>query len=428
MNILPVHLFFAFFIIHQATCNQVHQAEPLHVLFFLVDDLGYADVGYHGNKVGSAILTPTIDSIAATGVKLENYYVNQLCSPTRSSLLSGRYAYSISMNGEVIVDGSTSCMPTSVKTIADRLHDAGWATSAYGKWDLGSYHFYGFYNAANNYFTHHVGAGLDFRDDTKPVRDKNGSYFTEIITENAINWLRNNSDGKKPTFVYMAHESNHGPMQVPLSYVNGHCSDSISASRPARRIVCGMMRAVDKSLSNLTNTYKELGVWSKTIIIFSTDNGGETDTGGNNFPLRGNKATMWEGGVRGVGFVGGGFPPVNKGSVSKSMIHVSDWYPSIVHGIAKLPIGVPADGFPALDGFDAWPSIVDSIPSNRTEMLLWLNTHQRPTADGAIRIGKYKLIQKNSIDRSGAPLSPTHSDIVCTPRDQQQTSLGLDGR
>ena len=103
-------------------------------------------------------------------------YVNQLCSPTRSSLLSGRYAYKIKMNGEVIVDGSTSCMPSSVATVADRLTAAGWATAAFGKWDLGmSYwgctptcrgfgHFHGFYDAGNNYFSHRVGGYLDFRE------------------------------------------------------------------------------------------------------------------------------------------------------------------------------------------------------------------------------------------------------------------------
>ena len=143
-------------------------APPRHVLFVLIDDLGplpppppplrpplravaarcrcraqkrcrsgaagYADVSYHGKQVGSTVPTPHIDALALAGVRLEKYYVVQLCSPTRTSLLSGRYPYNIGMNGEVIVDGHPSCMPLSVSTIADRLSDAGWATSAYGKW------------------------------------------------------------------------------------------------------------------------------------------------------------------------------------------------------------------------------------------------------------------------------------------------------
>jgi arylsulfatase A-like enzyme len=89
---------------------------------------------YHGNPVGSAVITPTIDELSASGVRLENYYVNFLCSPTRTSLMSGRYAYTIGQQSEVIVDGVPDCMPTSVHTIADRLSEAGWATAAYGKW------------------------------------------------------------------------------------------------------------------------------------------------------------------------------------------------------------------------------------------------------------------------------------------------------
>jgi arylsulfatase A-like enzyme len=81
------------------------------------------------------IPTPAIDELALAGVRLEQYYVIQLCSPTRTSLLSGRYPYTIGMNREVIVDGHPSCMPLSVATVADRLSAAGWATSAYGTWD-----------------------------------------------------------------------------------------------------------------------------------------------------------------------------------------------------------------------------------------------------------------------------------------------------
>lgn len=273
-----------------------------HILFVLIDDLGYADVGYHGNAVGSAIPTPAIDELALAGVRLEQYYVVQLCSPTRTSLLSGRYPYTIGMNEEVIVDGHPSCMPLGVRTIADRLQRAGWATSAYGKWDAGMTswgctptcrgfdHFYGFYNAFNDYFTHHVGPGLDFRDDLQPVTNETGHYFTELATTDAIRWLEETvgANQSSSTFAYLAHESNHAPMQVPASYIDGSpCQSSIPADQPTRRMLCGMMRAVDSSVRNMSTAYKRLGLWSKTIVIFSTDNGGNVDTGGCNHPLRG---------------------------------------------------------------------------------------------------------------------------------------------
>ena len=193
-------------------------------------------MGYHGKAVGAAVRTPAIDELALAGVRLEQYYVVQLCSPTRTSLLSGRYPYNIGMNEEVIVDGHPSCMPTTVATLADRLSASGWATSAYGKWDAGMTswgctptcrgfdHFYGFYNAFNDYFTHHVGAGLDFRDDVTPVTDQTGHYacatdpaghyrchndsahyFTEIVTANAIGWLEAAvaANASASTFAYL---------------------------------------------------------------------------------------------------------------------------------------------------------------------------------------------------------------------------------
>ena len=143
--------------------------------------------------------------------------------------------------------GHKSCMPTSVSTVADRLQQAGWATSAYGKWDMGMTswgctptcrgfdHFFGFYNAFNDYFTHFVGAGLDLRNDTTPVTSERGQYFTEIVTTDVIRWLKSVvvptvstpgqlQDGKN-TFVYLAHESNHAPLQVPEYYIDGGCAD-----------------------------------------------------------------------------------------------------------------------------------------------------------------------------------------------------------
>ncbi len=383
---------------------------PQHVLFFLVDDLGYADVGYHGKQVNASVETPAIDALSGDGVRLESYYVTQLCSPTRTSIMSGRYPYSIGMNAEVIVDGHPSCLPVNASTIADRLKSGGWATAAYGKWDLGMTswgctptcrgfdHFFGFYNAFNDYYTHNVGKYLDLRNDTEPSKDHDGEYMTELMTAEHIRWLRHQvaANPDQPTFAYFAHESNHAPMQVPRPYLERNRCPEIAADEfPVRRMLCGMMTAVDDSISNLTRAYQELGIWEKTVVIFSTDNGGNTDTGGNNYPLRGNKATTFEGGVRGVGWVGGGWPSVRRAAVSNALMHVSDWYPTIVNGIAGLPIGIPADGTPKLDGISAWDAITGRGPSNRTEILLNLNpTGKSPLVpgQGAIRVGKWKLL------------------------------------
>ena len=123
-----------------------------------------------------------------------------------------------------------------------------------------------------------VGVGLDLRNDTTPVPTERGRYFTELVTSDAVRWLRSviakqagpaagkgrEGAAQKSTFAYLAHESNHAPLQVPAYYIDGGCADGIPASQPERRIVCGMMRAVDSSLKNVTDAYKELGVWDST--------------------------------------------------------------------------------------------------------------------------------------------------------------------
>ena len=122
------------------------------------------------------------------------------------------------------------------------------------------------------------------------VRNESGRYFTELVTANAIGWLEGSvrENASRPTFAYLAHESNHAPMEVPMSWIAEGCL-KIPPANPTRRMLCGMMRAVDSSVHNMTGAYKRLGLWEQTVVIFSTDNGGNTDTGGNNSPLRGNK-------------------------------------------------------------------------------------------------------------------------------------------
>lgn len=232
---------------------------PKHILFFLIDDLGFGDAGYKAAtypevKGMSQIPTPAIDALAMAGVRLESYYVNQLCSPTRTSLLSGRYAYNIGMNAEVIVNGNPSVMPLNLSTVADHLSEAGWATAAFGKWDAGMTawgatptcrgfdHFAGFYNAFNDYNTHMVGKGLDLRLDTEPDRNETGRYMTELITARVSSWIQS-AVSRSPatrTFAYVAHEAVHGPVEVPLPYIyNTDCHKIIPADQPTRLSLCG---------------------------------------------------------------------------------------------------------------------------------------------------------------------------------------------
>lgn len=440
------------------TARPASTASPVsHILFFLVDDYGFADASYKDAMYNgtAAPPTPTIDALALAGVRLESYYVNKLCSPTRTSLLSGRYAYTNGMDNTVIVNGDNQDLPLNLLTIGDHFQRAGWKTSAYGKWDAGctawgstpscrGFDFYnGHYNAAEDHYTHEVEGGFDWHLDTKgemkggdaalwttmqsnPNQYAPEIYSTTVITSAVEAWTTKQvaANPEAKTFAYVAYQAVHGPLEVPARYINAECEALIPASYPRRRIYCGMVRAVDESIKNITAAYEAMGILNSTLIVLSTDNGGTTSDGGNNYPLRGNKATSFEGGVRGLGFVSGaGLTGAVRGTVNHGIMHVTDWLPTLVTGVAGIPITEPLGrpcptctrAVPPLDGVDQWAMLSRGEASARTEVLLDLQTatwkqctHKNTwpctyPGSGAIRVGKWKLLHGHQVFTHGSP-------------------------
>ena len=150
-----------------------------------------------------------------------------------------------------------------------------------------------------------------------------------------------------------------------------------------------MLKAADEGISNITMLLKDKNLLGDTIIIFTTDNGGQTAAGSSNWPLRGNKATVFEGGVRGTGFVWGSKLP-NLNYDNHHLIHVTDWLPTIVEGIAGLQLD--KDKW-ALDGYNAWPTITENTETTCKELLINLDPpHPGFIGQAAIRNGDWKLI------------------------------------
>ena len=391
-----------------AQWSQSFAATKPNILMIVIDDLGWNDTSYKG----SDIKTPTIDKFASEGIRLQQYYVQRVCSPTRSAIMVGRYPYHMGLARMVISNGHPFALPLNQTTIADELKKGGYSTHCVGKWDLGMHKwdytptyrgfdtFYGYYDGAEDYFTHMVGAlplesdsvknpavfnGIDFRNNTTPVTDKNGIYSTTLFTEAVEQVITNHDSDKGPFFIYAAYQSVHAPLEAPQQYID-QCQD---IPYDNRRTFCGMLRAADEGIANITMRLQERNLLDDTIIIFTTDNGGQTREGSSNWPLRGNKDTVFEGGVRGTAFVWGTkLPKLNYDN--DQLIHVTDWLPTIVEGIAGLELD--KDKW-ALDGYNVWKTITDNDDTPRKELLINLDPPRaRFMGQAAIRIGQWKLI------------------------------------
>ncbi|XP_038067025.1 arylsulfatase B-like [Patiria miniata] len=419
----------------RAMSTQRDSSQKPNILFLLVDDLGYNDVGYHAKKGGSAIRTPAIDELAEQGVKLENYYVQPLCSPTRSQLMTGRYQIHMGIQHYLFEHARPHCLPLDEVTLPTKLKEAGYSTHAIGKWHLGFCHkaclptsrgfdtFFGLYTGGGDHWYynrsmegHREFSGHDLHDDTakelRNVRQYDGIYSAELFTSRAQEIIKTRQEDQ-PFFLYLAYKNVHFPLQAPERYKNLY-RDSIN-NAAYRQTYAGMVSAVDESVRNLTKTLWEEGVWDNTIIIFSSDNGGSLNTFGNNWPLRGGKAFLNEGGVRAVGFVSSPLlPKAVRGTINTQLIHVSDWLPTLVRSVA----GGQTNGTKPLDGYDVWQTISQGAVSPRTEILHNIDpmfdyaeiTHEDqalldslpgdqrfdPGFRAAIRVGDWKLLTGSS--------------------------------
>nr|XP_039270759.1 arylsulfatase B-like [Styela clava] len=406
MHVLGIFSFILLYAVSYANSDRPN------VVFILADDLGYNDIGYHAINHDSDMKTPYLDQLAKDGIKLENYYVQPICTPSRSQLMSGKYQIHTGLQHGVILAGHPDGLPLDNIILPEQLKNCGYDTHMVGKWHLGDFKkeympqyrgfnsFYGYLNGAEDYYKHTVMSniyteGVDFRDENGPFNTTWGQYSAHLFTDRAKKVI-DGRDKSKPLFLYLPFQSVHYPMQVPDHYMIpfAHIKDK------TRRTYAGMLAALDEAVMNITEHLKTSGMFDNTIIIFSTDNGGHTDYGGNNWPLRGRKATLWEGGVKGVGFVGGGYLKISD-IKSNNFMHVSDWLPTLLSATscAKVP------GTQSFDGFDQWNAILQKEPSPRNELLHNIDPighaagKERKFVNGfditkyaAIRSGSWKLL------------------------------------
>ncbi len=354
-----------------------------NIVYFLVDDLGYADCGFNG---GSDIKTPNIDKLAHAGAILKSFYVQPVCSPTRAALMTGRYATHTGVYN-VVRPGAPWGLPLAERILPQALKEAGYTTAICGKWHLGEFesvykptqrgfdHQYGHMFGALDYFTHIRDGKPDWYRDDIPIVEE--GYTTHLVAKEACRLIKERP-ADKPLFLYVPFNGIHGPHQVPDSY-----KEPYKDLPKLRQTIAGMLSAVDEAIGQITAALVESGQLENTLIIFSSDNGGPAPGKATmNTPLRAGKGTIYEGGVRVCAFAN--WPGrIQAGITVTEPMHAVDWYPTLV----KL-VGAKANLELQPDGIDMWPVLTQSAKSPRDAILLVGN---RPGVS-AIRMGDWKLL------------------------------------
>lgn len=355
-------------------------AKP-NIVIILADDLGYGDVRSHGND---KIDTPVLDRIATEGIRFDRFFVCPMCSPTRASLLTGRYNL---RTGVSWVSHGLETTRLEEVTIAQALAQAGYATGCFGKWhngENGPYHpnqrgfheFFGFCRGAwQNYFD----AVLEHNG--TPVKTK--GYITDVLTDAALDFMERHRD--RPFFCYLPYNAPHHPFQVPGRYFDKYKQRGFDDKTAC---VYGMVENMDDNLARIVARLDELELTKNTILIFTSDNGPWLPRFNGN--MRGLKADVDEGGVRVPLFIRwpGHLPAGN--TVRQIAAHI-DLFPTILElcGVHS-PKTLPQDGrslVPLLKGETAgWPDRMIFTHQNR-----FGETHLTP---GSVRTQRHRLVNR----------------------------------
>ena len=371
-------------------------AEKPDIIFILSDDQGTYDVSWRGSE----IKTPNLDKLAASGATLEQFYVQPVCSPTRASLMTGRYPMRYGLQVGVVRPWAQYGLPLEERMLPQALREAGYTTAICGKWHLGSFdkaywphargfdHSYGHLFGAIDYFKH-IRDGKDdwYRDDV-PLKEE--GYSTHLIAQEAVRLVKAQPKDK-PLFLYVPFNAVHAPHQVPEKYKTPYTD-----LPDPRRTYAGMVAAMDEAIGQILDALEATGRRQNAFIFFSSDNGGPAPGRvTSNGPLRAGKGTLYEGGVQVV--ASASWPGhIKPGSKVTALMHIVDLYPTLLKlAGASLKQDLP------LDGMDILPCLTEGRPSPRKEIL-----HNSTPSNGAIRLGDWKLIVHDSRGAAGESASP----------------------
>ncbi|UCD29982.1 MAG: sulfatase-like hydrolase/transferase, partial [Planctomycetota bacterium] len=379
--------------------NKSKSTQPLNVISFLADDLGYGDLGIYGCKDAR---TPNLDRLASEGARFTNAYAAAcLCSPTRAAFVTGRYQLRIGEHFEPYLSRQVPGLsPQEHPTIAMYLKEAEYETVIYGKWNVGytqdtypNHHGFDYWlglTTNHDYFTHHTWnfqqekwtGRLDLWENGKQVEIE--GYTTDILADGTVQFIKN-YDGTRPFFIYVPWQAPHGPLQGPEDKGTQPGKGIKPEMRPTN---IKIIERLDYQIGRILETLKQKGLDKNTLVIFSSDNGGHRAA--RNHPLRGGKASLYEGGIR-VPLIMRLPGVIPAGITTDQMAITMDITATI---LATAGIEVPQDR--PLDGVDLIPYLTGRKPTE-DRMFCWRSRQSNwgqkinKVLEKAIRHGKWKL-------------------------------------
>ena len=388
-----------------------------NVVVIVADDLGWADVGFHGNPI---IDTPSLDRIAAEGAQLNRFYTTPICSPTRAALMTGRDPIRLGVAYSTIMPWQNNGIHPDETFLPELFLSAGYQTAMVGKWHLGhaqqSYHpnsrgfehFYGHLHTEVGFYPPFASlGGKDFQRNGVSIDDQ--GYESYLLADEVSRYIRER-DTEKPFFIYMPFIAPHTPLDAPeeLQAKYADMADDRGKSRSkmadstrfmakvtgrtsARPMYAAVVDAMDQAIGRVLDTLDREGLADNTIVLFFSDNGGAVYAigGADNAPLRGGKGDTFEGGIRVVAAMR--WPEkIPMGSRVDSIMSVMDVLPTLTSAA-----GIDADTQFRLDGRNMLPALIDGQTMPREKLLFFISetpfkNHVNVTAFN----DEWKLIQR----------------------------------
>ncbi len=335
-----------------------HSGQPPNILLVVVDDLGFADLHCLGSD---DLQTPALDQLYGDSLRLNRYYAScPVCSPTRAAILTGCYPDRVGVPGVIRTaeQNSWGYYRPIAKTLPEILRDQGYQTMAVGKWHLGLRQenhpqsrgfdrFKGFLGDMMDDYYNHRRHGINYMREGRNEIDPAG-HATDLFSQWAVESITSNAGRteQKPWFLYLAYNAPHTPIQPPVDWLN-RVQQRQPKIDPKRAALVALIEHLDAGIGRVIDALRRTEQYSNTVIVFTSDNGGQLEVGANNGPLRDGKGSMYEGGLRIPGCIR--VPhQTNSGTSTDAICSTVDLLPTL----AEIAGGVPAEG---IDGASLWP-------------------------------------------------------------------------